>query len=349
MSLDLSTLQYKDVRYLLAVYRMGSFRDAAMICNVTQATISGQVSKIERMFNLTLIERSARRLVFTEAGKLVVESFNRINDEFKVLSELGFLEQNKLNETPDAQHRPLFRIGVVPTLSYFFRTKVLNRLAEKFPDTNFEIIDLTTPAIITELEYSNIDFAIATTHPSLRTNKISSYSIGHDDLVIMAHEDDVIEFNDNLLDLEKLGDRTFFVLSEGHCLRDQALAVCKEIIPEHHDNQHGLDLRFGASSLDALKYLSHHQFGVSVIPRMSLLEGFPEFTAYHEIPSNPTREVIFVFDEASRNKEFFSEIAKELKTVYTKEYKRICKAECIANVKVNKNLRKRKKKCLTDC
>ncbi|MGB0714167.1 MAG: LysR family transcriptional regulator [Gammaproteobacteria bacterium] len=59
------------LRYLLAVADTGHFGRAAERCEVSQSTLSGQLSRFEDHLGVTLIQRTRGRATLTEAGERV--------------------------------------------------------------------------------------------------------------------------------------------------------------------------------------------------------------------------------------------------------------------------------------
>lgn len=316
MSLDLSNIQLKDIKYILAVYRMLSFRKASKVCGVSQATISGQVFKLERILNLKLIERNSRNVEFTTAGKVVVEQLNRINDEFKVLSEIAFSEQKK-NPVVTGE----FNIGIIPTVSPFFIDCLYQKLKSRFKKYNFNIVELTTDRILEEFNYNNIDLAIASNHPSLETDKIKKVKFGDDELVFLMHDQNENLTEDPISPIDIINSKVF-LLNDGNCLRDQALSVCFKHLQDSYGGNL-VDIRYGATSVDTLKSIVANNIGVSIIPAMSLHQPMPNNVAVCPIMGKPNRELFLIFGQDSLNEDFYNRFATELKKIFTIEYKKL--------------------------
>ena len=65
-------MNIRDLRYLVAIHEEQHFGRAAERCFVSQPTLSGQIRKLEDELGAILIERTSRKLCFTEAGERVV-------------------------------------------------------------------------------------------------------------------------------------------------------------------------------------------------------------------------------------------------------------------------------------
>jgi len=62
----------RDLEYFLAVAEFQHFGKAAKHCHVSQPTLSGQLKKLEAELDVSLFERSNRRVMITKAGKQII-------------------------------------------------------------------------------------------------------------------------------------------------------------------------------------------------------------------------------------------------------------------------------------
>jgi LysR family glycine cleavage system transcriptional activator len=97
--------------------RRGSFTDAAVELNVTQAAVSRQISVLEQFFQLKLFVREARAVRLTQIGKRL---FEEIRPAFEIL---GWTTYNILRK----------RDGNIVTIQTY-PTLVATRLLPKLPD-----------------------------------------------------------------------------------------------------------------------------------------------------------------------------------------------------------------------
>jgi DNA-binding transcriptional LysR family regulator len=65
-------MELHQLRYFLAVVDEGSFTAAAASVTISQSGVSTQIQKLERELGISLIDRSARRVVLTPAGARLV-------------------------------------------------------------------------------------------------------------------------------------------------------------------------------------------------------------------------------------------------------------------------------------
>ena len=66
-------MNLRDLRYLVALAEHKHFGRAAEACFVSQPTLSTQIKKIEDELGITLVERTPRRVLLTEAGMEIAQ------------------------------------------------------------------------------------------------------------------------------------------------------------------------------------------------------------------------------------------------------------------------------------
>ncbi|MGI8412351.1 MAG: LysR family transcriptional regulator, partial [Solirubrobacteraceae bacterium] len=71
-------MELRQLRYLLALAEERHFTRAAAREHIAQPALSQQIRRLENEVGLTLVERTTRRVVLTDAGELLVARARRI-------------------------------------------------------------------------------------------------------------------------------------------------------------------------------------------------------------------------------------------------------------------------------
>ncbi|VEB26976.1 DNA-binding transcriptional regulator OxyR [Actinobacillus lignieresii] len=121
-------MNIRDLEYLIALADYKHFRRAADACNVSQPTLSGQIRKLEDELGTVLLERTSRKVLFTQAGLTLVEQAKAVLREVKVLKEMA---SNQGKEMSGPLH-----VGIIPTLGPYLLPLVLPALKSTFPSWN---------------------------------------------------------------------------------------------------------------------------------------------------------------------------------------------------------------------
>ena len=85
-------MNIRDLEYLVALSEHNHFRRAADACHVSQPTLSGQIRKLEDELGVMLLERTSRKVLFTQQGMLLVDQARTILREVKILEEMASLQ-----------------------------------------------------------------------------------------------------------------------------------------------------------------------------------------------------------------------------------------------------------------
>ena len=98
-------MNIRDLEYLVALAEYKHFRRAADSCHVSQPTLSGQIRKLEDELGIILLERTSRKVLFTQSGLLLVDQAKTILREVKL-----FRRYNKRSRNSNyscTKHKPI--------------------------------------------------------------------------------------------------------------------------------------------------------------------------------------------------------------------------------------------------
>lgn len=245
--MDLHDLSFRDLAALVAVAEHKHFGRAAESLRIAQPTLSAQVQKAERLIGVRLFDRAGRRFVITPEGQRVLPL---VRDALAGAERLHAAAAESLGAAT-----PL-RLGVIPTLGPYLMPHVLISPREQPPA--LALSEQTTPSLERALLEGTIDAAILSL--PIRSDSLASIPLFDEPFRLIAPR------GSELLSLPRLAPsrlciRDMVLLDEGHCLRDQALAVCGK--------RRGDEPRLIATSLETLKYVVASGGGYSLIPELA--------------------------------------------------------------------------------
>ena len=145
-------MNIRDLEYLVALSEYKHFRKAADACHVSQPTLSGQIRKLEDELGILLLERTSRKVLFTQSGMLLVEQARKILLEVQIFREMA---SNQGKEMSGPLH-----IGVIPTLGPYLLPCMLPVLEQDFPDLELYLYEAQTQNLLEKLETGQLDCAI---------------------------------------------------------------------------------------------------------------------------------------------------------------------------------------------
>lgn len=82
-------ISIKGIRCVIAIYRTGNFHEAAANLNISQASISMSIKRLEKSLDIKLFQRNAMkgRSELTKKGRGLIQDFIQINDQVNKLLE----------------------------------------------------------------------------------------------------------------------------------------------------------------------------------------------------------------------------------------------------------------------
>lgn len=85
-----------DLQFLLAIKEQGTLVGAARFLNVTPSAVTQRLQQLEARLNIHLVDRTARRLYFTEEGELLCRKGQVLLEQHKALLEEIMQQHGKL-------------------------------------------------------------------------------------------------------------------------------------------------------------------------------------------------------------------------------------------------------------
>lgn len=244
-----------DLQYLVVVAEERSFRRAAERCHITQPTLSGQVKKIEGMLGVSLFERGAKGFAITDIGHEIIEEARIILAHADHITDLARSSQGLLVG--------LFRLGIIPTLCPYFLPCIVPPLQREHLDLRLTICEDLTDNLLAALRSFNLDALILAL--PVAGNDLVSLPLFEERFLFVSHPDHPLAALDEVSE-DDLADTNLILLNEGHCLREQALAVCGRQFSQGTLLTN--DLR--AASLETARQMVAAGLGCTLMPALSL-------------------------------------------------------------------------------
>jgi LysR family transcriptional regulator, hydrogen peroxide-inducible genes activator len=247
------TLQ--ELRYLVALADKGHFVRAAEACHVGQSTLSTQLKKLEDYLGVTLFERNKHRLQLTPIGEQIVA---------QARVALSVVEQIRVLARRD--HEPMngpLRLGVIPTLGPYLIPHLLPGIRNRFPDLHLFLREDLTDHLLERLRHGHLD-ALLLALP-LRGDDIETMGLFRESFVVALPSGHRLAAQ-CVVTQSDLARENLLLLEEGHCMRDQALAICAEQPTDQREE-------LKAKSIETLRQMVAAGVGCTLLPRLASLPG----------------------------------------------------------------------------
>ena len=237
-----------QLEYILAVEQFKSFSKAADYCHVTQATLSAMVKKLEEELDIVIFDRKASPISATENGREILGQALQV-----VAHANALLDSSKsINRKMEGK----VKLGVIPTIANSLLLIILKPLLEKYPALIFEIQEQTTQQLMKSLLEGKLDLGILST--PISSSDLETELLYKEKLVLYGHVQKAS------IKKAELSQQRFFLLQDGHCLRDQIIQLC-----ELKKNKYlPVNLRFEANTFETLLNLVDDFQGVTILPKL---------------------------------------------------------------------------------
>lgn len=243
-----------ELRYIVAVAREGHFGRAAESCFVSQPTLSLGVKKIEQELGVTLFERGHHEVVLAAEARPLIEQAARILEQAQYLRALAKRSAMPMEGT--------LRIGAIGTVGPYLLPYLLPMLHERAPGLSLVIEEQLEAQLTDRLKRGELDLVLVSM--PYREAGIETMSLYEEPLVVVlpiAHP----LTRKSAISMADLTEETVLLLGEGHCFRDQVLALQPhwEHMPAAAP---GANPKLEGSSLETIRCMVASGIGVSVLP-----------------------------------------------------------------------------------
>lgn len=206
-----------QLRAFVAVASSRHFGTAATKLGVSQPSLSQALAALEAGLGVQLVERSTRKVLITEAGMALLEQASGI------VASAAELVNSAAGLTGEL--RGSLRMGMIPTVAPYRLPALLPALRSEVDDLSVTVVEDQTARLLEALRAGRIDVAMLAL-PVLSAG-IAEIPLYNEDFVLVVPPEHPLAGRDDL-EADDLSGLPLLLLDEGHCLRDQALDLCRQ-------------------------------------------------------------------------------------------------------------------------
>ena len=290
-------MNLRDLKYLIALADMRHFGKAADACFVSQPTLSTQVRKLEEELGVTLVERAPRKVMLTATGQDVVQRARRIVADVEQMREAA-----RRSKDPESGS---LRLGVFPTLAPYLLPHVVPQLRERFPQLELLLVEEKSDVLLQRLREGRLDAALLAL--PVHDEQLHAEFLFEEAFVLAAPQGHELATRTSL-HVDELSDETLLLLEDGHCLRDQALDVCRLSGAQEKSG-------FRATSLETLRQMVAAGVGVTLLPALSVHAPIVQPANIRLVKFRepaPSRRIALVWRKSSAMEAFLQQLAAEV-------------------------------------
>ncbi len=239
------------MKYFLAAIRLGSIKGAAQEHFVTQPAVSIQLKKLEEEVGEKLYFRSRKRIVPTQAGRVLIPQIEEVLRGVEVLKEsvraLKGLERGRL------------RRGSIDAASIYVLPPVFGSFSHRYPGVDIRVVVDDSDGLLDSLDEGDVELAIVTL--PLAREGLDVIPFYKDEMVLVAspRHEVVTSRLKRRRPLESIAEMGLISYPSGSTTRRLIESVFVE---------NGLNVRSSMemSSPEAIKRLTETGLGASILP-----------------------------------------------------------------------------------
>jgi LysR family cyn operon transcriptional activator len=162
-------IEIRHLRYFLAVAETENFTRAAERLQISQPSVSQQITQLEQALRTPLFRRVGKRVFLTQAGEAFRKGaevvLRKLDDACNAVGNIAELVSGRVD------------VGVIPALHFVWIPPVLGYMAQHHPGLTIGVKELASSGVETEIEAGRLDLGFGLmTHnsPNIRYERLVS-------------------------------------------------------------------------------------------------------------------------------------------------------------------------------
>ena len=177
------------------------------------------------------------------------------------------------------------------------------RIRARFPQLELLLIEGKSDVLLSRLREGKLDAGILAL--PLQDDQLHTEFLFEEPFLLAVPEAHPLAARDSL-SLRELSDQQLLLLEDGHCLREQALDVCR-ISGANEKSE------FRATSLETLRQMVAANVGITLLPTLAVKPPVARSDSIHLLgftDSHPSRRIAMVWRRSSAMAAFLQELAR---------------------------------------
>ena len=293
-------LSLRQLRYFAAVAEYGSFRQAAFKLDITQPTLSNQISVLEELLGLQLFERSRSGTSTTVEGRELLISARRVIEEAQGFStQAGSLSGGGVGT---------YRLGVTPTLGPYLLPHILSPIHSRYKDLKLYVREEAPSDLESGLINSQFDFILSTL--PIMSKELVVMPLFREPLKLAITKDHRLASKVRINRMDLFGEQVL-TISEHHLFHRQISELCEKV---------GASVRrdYEGTSLDTLRQMVVMGMGMAFLPALyvrSEIRQESELRIADVEGVNVVRNHALVWRNTSPARSFYRQLGLEIREI----------------------------------
>ncbi len=243
-----------ELRYMVILAEEQHFGRTAERCHVSQPTLSVAVKKLEEELGVELFERTKTGVKLTVMGERIVKQAKALLAGTEAIKALAAAGKDQLGS-------PL-ALGTIFTMGPYLLPQLIPHLQKQVPGMPLLVQEDYTENLRRKLRDGVLD-VILVSLPFSESDVVTQELFDEPLVLIMPRNHSLAHKAE--ITLADIQPQQLLLMGQGHCLREQVLALCPALRADLQSGE--VVLRAEGNSLETLRYMVAAGLGLSILPR----------------------------------------------------------------------------------
>ena len=247
-------MNFRQLEYIIEVDRYRNFKRAAIACDVAQSTLSKEIQRLEKEFDIIIFDRSRQPVVPTLKGIDIINKAKEIRFQQKEFKQIALTKKNEISGQ--------LSLAIAEILSPYIAPIFIKNINEKYPKLEVKILELSDRRIEDFLISEQVDAAVMIA-PSL-THGYYEQSLYAEELCIYSTELKKNRHNDLTL-----SDLNFNEILLHEDLRDLLIRQVNDLGPQSSESLKKNNIKYLKGNLETIKNIINVNGGTMILPKVA--------------------------------------------------------------------------------
>ncbi|MGM0899031.1 MAG: LysR substrate-binding domain-containing protein [Bacillota bacterium] len=243
-------MDIRQLSYFIEVAKHKSFTKAAQALHVTQPTLSKMVKNLEQEMDVSLFDRSSRKVRLTDAGEVVFVQAQKIVNSLEDLSSSLYDVMN-LNKGK-------IKIGLPPVISTLFFPTIIAEFQSRYPDVTVILVEDGAKKVEEKVADGEVDLGFVMLPVDVERFDVLPFV--DQEIKLLVHQDHPLA-NVGMRDLIDFQDDPFLLLSKEFTLNSRTVEFCRS---EGFEPK----IAYESSQWDFIVGMVEKNLGVTLMPKL---------------------------------------------------------------------------------
>ena len=243
-------MDIRQLSYFIEVAKHQSFTKAAQALHVTQPTLSKMVKNLEIEMEVSLFDRSSRKVRLTDAGEVVFiqaqKIVNSLDDLSSSLYDIMNLNKGKIT------------IGLPPVISTLFFPTIIAEFQSRYPDVSVILVEDGAKKV--EEKVADGEVGLGFVMLPVAAERFDVIPFVSQEIKLLVHEDHPLADRETR-DLIDFKDDPFLLLSKEFTLNGRTVEFCRS---EGFEPK----VAYESSQWDFIVCMVEKNLGVTLMPKL---------------------------------------------------------------------------------